>query len=124
VEDAMQLLRIKPLPARTPVATALEQMEGSGCAYALVARDGAEWSAVLHDELKKAVEAGKGDAALEAVFPLESLPRLFPGSLLDGALRFFGAHRVLPVVSRVVPPQVVGTLTLEDVYKVYGIKNG
>ena len=47
--------------------------------------------------------------------------RLFPDEPLDAALRLLSVQSRVQVVSRLQPDQVLGTLTLEDVHKAYGI---
>ncbi|MGH9307840.1 MAG: CBS domain-containing protein, partial [Vicinamibacterales bacterium] len=49
-------------------------------------------------------------------------PVLHPDQTLDTALRQFGRHRVLPVVSRRDLSEVLGTLSLEDVMRRYGVQ--
>ena len=36
-------------------------------------------------------------------------------------MRMLGTYPILPVVSRVNPNQLLGTLTLDDVHRAYGI---
>lgn len=50
------------------------------------------------------------------------VPMLHPDQSLDVALRAFGPHRVLPVVSRRDPTRVLGELRLEDVLRAYGVE--
>ncbi|MDQ2710836.1 MAG: chloride channel protein [Acidobacteriota bacterium] len=47
--------------------------------------------------------------------------RLYPDEPLDAALRLLPTEPLIEVVSRLQPDQVLGTLTLEDVHKAYGI---
>jgi hypothetical protein len=47
---------------------------------------------------------------------------LHPDQSLDAALRAFGPHRALPVVSRRDPTRVLGELRLEDVLRAYGVE--
>jgi CIC family chloride channel protein len=50
-------------------------------------------------------------------------PIVHPDQSLETALRLFGRRRTLPVVSRRDLMSVVGTLTLDDVLKAYGVKS-
>jgi CIC family chloride channel protein len=49
-------------------------------------------------------------------------PALYPDLPLDTALRMFGPHRALPVVSRRDATRVLGTLRVDDVLAAYGIR--
>jgi hypothetical protein len=50
-----------------------------------------------------------------------ALPPLYPDLPLDAALRMFGTHSTLPVVSRRDATRVLGVISVEDVLKAYGI---
>jgi CIC family chloride channel protein len=52
------------------------------------------------------------------------VPTLHPDQPLDAALREFGSHRELPVVSRRNVTEVLGFLALDDVLRTYGIVSG
>ena len=58
-----------------------------------------------------------------ATEPLSASPIVHPDQSLETALRLFGRRRTLAVVSRRDLTSVVGTLTLEDVLKAYGVKS-
>jgi hypothetical protein len=47
--------------------------------------------------------------------------RLYPDEPLDAALRLLSLQPRVQVISRV-RPEVLGTLTLEDVHRAYGIE--
>jgi chloride channel protein, CIC family len=51
-------------------------------------------------------------------------PPVYPDLPLDAALRLFGAHPVLPVVSRRETTRLLGMLTVDDVLRAYGITGG
>jgi CIC family chloride channel protein len=55
--------------------------------------------------------------------PVEAGMRLFPDEPLDAALRLLSVRPLIPVVSRVQPDQVLGTLSLSDVHLAYGIED-
>ena len=57
-----------------------------------------------------------------SLYTAEALPQLHPDQSLDAALRVFGDHRVLPVVSRDNVKRVLGELSLDDVLNAYGIR--
>lgn len=46
---------------------------------------------------------------------------LYPDEPLDAALRLLSIEPVVEVVSRLEPDEVLGTLTLDDVHRAYGI---
>jgi CBS domain-containing protein len=46
---------------------------------------------------------------------------LYPDEPLDAALRLLSTERRIDVVSRLRPDEVLGTLTLEDVHRAYGL---
>ena len=49
--------------------------------------------------------------------------RLFPDEPLDAALRLLSVQSMIQVVSRLRPDDVLGTLTLDDVHRAYGISS-
>ncbi len=51
----------------------------------------------------------------------ETASKLYPDEPLDAALRLLSVEPVIEVVSRLEPDEVLGTLTLEDVHRAYGI---
>lgn len=53
--------------------------------------------------------------------PVEPGIRLYPDEPLDAALRLLSVQPRIQVVSRLGPDNVLGTLTLEDVHRAYGI---
>jgi len=55
--------------------------------------------------------------------PSGGAPVLHPDQSLDAALRAFGPHRSLPVVSRLDATRVLGELRLEDVLRAYGVSD-
>jgi CIC family chloride channel protein len=65
--------------------------------------------------------ADPGDIDLSAIGA--PVPILHPDQTLDAALRRFGSYRVLPVVSRRDLTEVLGTLSVDDVLRVYGIRD-
>ena len=59
--------------------------------------------------------------ALSSRMPAEGGMRLFPDEPLDAALRLLAVRPRIQVVSRLHADEVIGTLTLEDVHRAYGI---
>ncbi len=62
-----------------------------------------------------------GKAAGSTLPAAKLVVRLYPDLPLDTAMRMLGTYPILPVVSRVNPNQLLGTLTLDDVHRAYGI---
>jgi hypothetical protein len=64
------------------------------------------------------------DAMHDLLSPMASEPgmRLFPDEPLDAALRLLAVRPRIQVVSRIRPDEVVGTLSLDDVHRAYGIE--
>jgi CIC family chloride channel protein len=58
---------------------------------------------------------------LSSRMPAEGGMRLFPDEPLDAALRLLAVRPRIQVVSRLRADEVIGTLTLEDVHRAYGI---
>jgi CBS domain-containing protein len=72
----------------------------------------------------RAVRAMRVEDAMQAPAMEEGMPpapRLYPDLPLDSALRVLGEYPVLPVVSRSDPTKLIGTITLADVHRAYGI---
>ena len=120
VEDAMQRPHAVFGP-KTVVKTAAELMREEGDVFRLVKTGHAEWSWVRLRELEKKIEEGQGETHLSGVAWHGSAPRLFSDTTLDQALKVIGGHPILPVVSRANTNELVGTLTLADVNRAYGI---
>jgi hypothetical protein len=121
VEDAMSSDSSRILQARTSVNEALEKLQNSGTPQVLVAADWGQWSWVDGKDLLKAVEAGQGEEALDHAVMARAVVRLYPDLSLDSAMRLLGAYPILPVSSRANPNRLLGTLTLNDVHRAYGL---
>ena len=65
----------------------------------------------VEDAMQPVTTAPNGDGA----------SRLYPDEPLDAALRLLSVEPVIEIVSRLEPDEVLGTLTLDDVHKAYGI---
>lgn len=121
VEDAMVPAR-PVLGPRTPVGVAADLMRKDGDSFRLVKTGHGEWSWVGCDELHEAVESGKSGEPLEEALDHGVAPRLYPDVALDNALRSVGGHPILPVSSRANVNELMGTITLEDIHRAYGIR--
>ncbi|HEY7789502.1 MAG TPA: chloride channel protein [Vicinamibacterales bacterium] len=121
VENAMQRGTILTLSADMSVEAALAALRSAALPHALVSLERATWSSVALDDLESAVQQGHKGSPLRAALPLTPTPRLYPDLALDSALRLLGSHRLLPVLNRARPGQVLGLITLEDIHRAYGI---
>ena len=120
VEDAMQHAHAVFGP-HTTVLTAVELMKEAGDAFRLVKTSHAEWTWACRSELEKSIAEGQGDADLKDVLHHVPAPRLYPDVALDNVLRVIGGQPILPVVSRANKNELVGTITLDDIHRRYGI---
>lgn len=120
VEDAMGPAR-PVLSARTSVRVALELMRRDGDPYRLVKTGHGQWTWAGLADLEAAAAAGQGEGPLEQVLSRGPAPRLYPDVALDNALRLVGDHPVLPVSSRANVNQLLGSITLADIHRAYGI---
>jgi CIC family chloride channel protein len=121
VEDAMKAGGARLLHAEASIADALRHMDEGSLSCALVASGWGNWSWVQRSDLQKAEKSGAGEQALLKVLSPRTVIRLYPDLSLDSALRLLGPYPILPVTSRANPNQLLGTLTLEDVHRAYGI---
>lgn len=123
VEDAMMA---GPIPMITPevtVKSALAKLAESGRTQLLVRCDRGKWCWATRQHLEEASAAGHQEAAIVKSVPLVGLPRVYPDMTLDDALHLLGSNPYLPVLSRADPDQILGSLNLEVIHRVYGIKS-
>jgi CBS domain-containing protein len=100
---------------------ALELMKEAGDTVRLFKTGHGTWCWVRRVELEREAADGRRDAPLEEVVRRDPAPRLYRDVGLDSAMRLIGGHAVLPVVSRANPNELVGTLSLSDIHRAYGI---
>jgi CBS domain-containing protein len=72
-------------------------------------------------DLEKAIEAGQGDEGVDQAVMARAVVRLYPDLSLDSAMRLLGPYPILPVSSRANSNRLLGTLTLQDVHRAYGL---
>lgn len=121
VEEAMQAGGARVFPRTTPVETALMRMREQGVETALVSVHRKGWFWVGLDDLEKAEAAGHGGESLWKALSVQAVVRLYPDLSLDAAMRILAKYPILPVSSRANPNLLLGTLTLDDVHRSYGI---
>ncbi len=121
VEDAMQTGSRRVFPSTTPVETALNRMREQQLGTVLIGVHGKGWSWVDLDDVTEAIEKGQGSQTLWKALSVRAVVRLYPDLSLDSAMRVLATYPILPVSSRANPNLLLGTLTLEDVHRAYGI---
>ena len=75
-------------------------------------------------EEKRSFQPLRVEDAMRPVVFMQSVTevgRLYPDETLDAALRLLAIDPLIEVVSRLEPHRVLGTLTLEDVHRAYGV---
>ncbi len=123
VEDAMRRGRGLVVPKEMMVREALATVEQNGGQALLVAVRHGRWGWVERRDLERAVEDGNGDKPIHQALRPRPAVRTHPDVPLDQALRKLAIYPLLPVASRVNPSSMIGTLSLEDVHRAYGISN-
>jgi CIC family chloride channel protein len=121
VEDAMQAGSGRAFPSSTPVETAFKRMREQKLTTALIGVQGKGWSWMEFRDLEKAMQDGRGQESVWKALSVRAVVRLYPDLSLDSAMRVLATYPILPVSSRANPNLLLGTLTLEDVHKAYGI---
>jgi CIC family chloride channel protein len=124
VEDAMQAGAGRVFPSSTPVETAFQRMREQKLETALIGVHGKGWSWLELEDISKAMEKGKSAETVWKALSVRAVVRLYPDLSLDSAMRLLATYPILPVSSRANPNLLLGTLTLEDVHKAYGIPEG
>ena len=120
IEDAMHSGPAPVLRARMTVAEALGFLDAGELPECLV-HDGNGWARVTRAALARAAAGGSGALPIAHAEVFEPTPQLYPDQPVDAAMRFLGAHPLLPIASRADPDRLVGTLSLQDVRRAYGI---
>ncbi|HEY8550255.1 MAG TPA: chloride channel protein [Vicinamibacterales bacterium] len=123
VEDAMVRGSMLVLTPGHKVAEALQGLQTHGVDAALVRLGPRAFASVDRDELNGAGE-DRRDALLRDTCRLAAVPHLYPDLALDSALATFGGRRLLPVVRRDAPDQLVGALSVDDVLRYFGLEAG
>lgn len=122
VEDAMRRGRDRVIPGAARVAEALEALGRSGEQAILVELRYGQWGWLARRDLDRAAELGQSEQAIQEALPPRAVIRSYPDLPLDQILRKLAVYPLLPVASRVNPSFMVGTLTLSDVHRAYGIE--
>jgi CIC family chloride channel protein len=120
VEDALVPGPTLLLTPGHRLSEALDALTSRGADIALVQLGPRGFSSVDRHELEAAA-AGDGGALLRDTCRLAPVPSLYPDLALDTALATFGSARLLPVVRRDAPDELVGTLGVDDVLRHFGL---
>ncbi len=121
VEDAMRPGRERVLADTSSVAGGLRALDASGERALLVESRRGAWRWVRGRSLRRVAGSGDAGANLRDAVDLLPVVRTYPDVPLDQAMRKLATYPLLPVASRVNPSALVGTLTLDDVHRAYGI---
>lgn len=121
VEDAMRKDRERVISNRIRVTDALAGLDREGEQAVLVEIRYGQWGWLTRGDLERAVQMGNGGQSIHGALQPRTVVRTYPDLLLDQALRKLAVYPLLPVASRVNPSYMVGTLTLGDVHRAYGI---
>jgi CBS domain-containing protein len=103
------------------VSQALVEMQTAGLDQALVSIRIGAWGWVGKPDLEKAV-AESGDRPAKEAVSREVAVRLYPDVSLDAAMHMLSSDPILPVSSRANPRELLGSLTLGDIHRAYGIE--
>lgn len=121
VEDAMAKPAVPCFRESDSIATIHSKLQNERAKYSLVNLQDGRWAFVRELDLEKALRNAEATAAVGQAVELAPIPRLYPDLSLDSALRLMGAHALLPVVSRREPDRLLGTLSIADIERVYGL---
>ena len=121
VEDAMRRGRDRVVSGRTPVAEALEKLDELGENALLVEVRHGLWQWIERRDVERAVERARGSVGVAEGARPRTLVRTHADVPIDQAMRHLAVYPLMPVASRMNPSFLVGTLTLEDVHRAYGM---
>ncbi len=121
VEDAMRRGKERLVDAGTAVSEAMGTIERLGEEALLVEIHRGKWRWISRRDLQRALDEGQGDRAVHEAVLSRSVIRTHPDLPIDQAMRKLAVYPLLPVSSRVNPAFLVGTLSLDDVHRAFGI---
>jgi CIC family chloride channel protein len=121
VEDAMNRERDGLVSDGLTAEGALERLRSQALPGGLLPSPRGGWFEVRRDHLEAACEEGLGEKPVPLIPGVRPAVRVYPDISLDGALKRLGTASILAVVSRANPWLLLGTLTLEDVLRAYGV---
>ena len=121
VEDAMRGDSSRVVPQSMRVDDALERAKSAHLEAVLVSVYSKGWFWIPTRDLETALERGDGEKSVLRSVRLRNVEKLYPDLSLDSALRLLSKAPILPVGSRANPNQLMGSVTLEDVHRAYGI---
>ena len=121
VEDAMRRDRDRLVTNEVSVSDALATLDALGEQALLVEIRYGQWRWIDKRDLERAIDLGRGALIVKEGVRTKSLVRTHADVPMDQAMRKLAVYPVLPVASRMNPNYMVGTLTLDDIHRAYGI---
>jgi CIC family chloride channel protein len=121
VEDAMGRATIPCVTKTQKVSEVRTELSRTGAKFLLVSLEDGRWAFLRGVDLERVPVVDGERTTLGSAVDLNPIPRLYPDLTIDSALRLMGPHAVLPVVSRLKPDELLGTLGLADIHRTYGV---
>lgn len=121
VEDAMRRDQNRVVSNELSIRRALDMTDSIGEHALIVEIRQGQWGWTSRRDLERAIKEGRGEYAIREGLRIRPVTRTHPDLPIDQALRHLAVYPLLPVASRVNPSVMLGTLTLEDVHRSYGI---
>ena len=118
VEDAMVTSPDRLVARGLPIVAGRAQLQAAGASHGLVKDPAGDWHWLSVVDLDPHATETVASTIPEAHPAL----RVYPDSSLDFALRLLGRCPILLVSNRANRHQVLGTLTLDDVQRAYGVR--
>ncbi len=123
VEDAMRRGQEPLVPPQANVSDALALANRLGTDAVLVKIRHGRWGWLARRDLARAAEAGERAKAAREAVATRAVVRTHPDEPIDQALRKLAVYPLLPVASRINSSYLVGTLSVDDVHRAYGIQH-
>ena len=121
VEDAMRRGRERVVSNQVSVVHTLATLDKLGEHALLVEVRYGQWRWVDRRDVQRAVDRDRGSMSVTDGVRTRSLVRTYADVPMDQAMRKLAVYPMLPVASRMNPNYMVGTLTLDDIHRAYGI---
>ena len=121
VEDAMRRARDRVVTNEVSVSDALATLDGLGEQALLVEVRYGQWRWIDRRDLQRALDLGRGALSVKEGVRARPLVRTHADVPMDQVMRKLAVYPVLPVASRMNPNYMVGSLTLDDIHRAYGI---
>ena len=122
VEDAMQRNQERLLKGEATVSDAVRRIDELGVDAMIVELRREQWGWLGRRDLIRAMDQGMSDRPVHEALRGRPVIRTHPDLPIDQAMRKLAVYPLLPVASRVNPTYLVGTISLEDVHRAFGIR--